>query len=89
MAGEILGAWVDELNKLREKARAKNAAFAKASNDPKKETLHLVGKSTRKDEKELLLSKKTEESSTSCSFQETSTLSESTMCLLLDRFVPC
>lgn len=67
MARDMLGAWVDELTKLREKARAKKSETKLVA---KKEKLQ-------------------EESSTSCSFQETSTLSESTMCLLLDRFVPC
>ncbi|KNA14589.1 hypothetical protein SOVF_106100 [Spinacia oleracea] len=77
MAGERLGAWVDELTKLR----GKNTK----SNNSKKEG-NLVAK---KGEKKLEEESSSSSSTTSCSFQETSTLSESTMCLLLDRFVPC
>ncbi|KAL2924464.1 Protein phosphatase PTC7-like protein fig [Bienertia sinuspersici] len=75
-------AWVGELTKLRKKLslRAHNPIAKNAINNNNNN-----GYSSNKQD-DIPSSSAT---SYYCSPTETSTLSESTMCLLLDRFVPC
>ena len=85
MASEMVGSWVEEMNKIKEKARenhqkitGKSRGIANAS------TLIMKNKMQES------LSKKEDKNSknSSCS-EEICSIPDSTMCFIFDRFVPC
>lgn len=91
----MIETWMDEFTKLREKV----ASFANAQMVAHASTHHqhqLVNNQKKKDaqlgnSRKQIKGKKDEEDGSkpsSFNYKETCTLSESTICLLLDRFVP-
>ncbi|KAK7257903.1 hypothetical protein RIF29_32218 [Crotalaria pallida] len=72
----VVEVWVGELTKLREKVLSRKPLLSKASKE---------GKAEAEEEKESSAQNKNKSRDTSSS---SSAMSEATMCLLMDRFVP-